>query len=79
MAAAVRQTALDKCSYGLYIVTSHLDGKLNGQITDARYRPPRRARPRSFLVMLCSRTRTKDEDEHDCQDRLHLNSALSWS
>jgi rubredoxin/flavin reductase (DIM6/NTAB) family NADH-FMN oxidoreductase RutF len=31
----VRQTVLDHCSYGLYIVTSHLDGRLNGQITDA--------------------------------------------
>jgi len=35
MAGDVRQTVLDNCSYGLYIVTSHLDGRLNGQISDA--------------------------------------------
>ena len=29
------QEALDKISYGLYIVTSSFDGKLNGQIVDA--------------------------------------------
>ena len=29
------QQVLDNLSYGLYVVTSHLDGKLNGQITDA--------------------------------------------
>lgn len=31
----LRQTVLDNCSYGLYIVTSHSGGKLNGQISDA--------------------------------------------
>ena len=31
----MRQTILANLSYGLYVVTSHLDGKLNGQITDA--------------------------------------------
>lgn len=31
----MRQTVLDNLTYGLYIVTSHFDGKLNGQITDA--------------------------------------------
>jgi len=31
----IRQTVLDNLSYGLYIVTSHLDGRLNGQISDA--------------------------------------------
>ena len=31
----IRQTVLDDCSYGLYIVCSQLNGKLNGQITDA--------------------------------------------
>ncbi|MFA6118560.1 MAG: flavin reductase family protein [Parachlamydiales bacterium] len=29
------QVVLNKCSYGLYVVTSHLDGKINGQISDA--------------------------------------------
>lgn len=29
------QSTLDCCSYGLYIVTSHSNGKLNGQISDA--------------------------------------------
>ena len=31
----IRQDVLDNLSCGLYIVTSHLDGKLNGQISDA--------------------------------------------
>ena len=31
----IRQTVLDKLSYGLYIVTSHLESRLNGQISDA--------------------------------------------
>lgn len=31
----VRQKVLDSLSYGLYVVTSHCDGKLNGQISDA--------------------------------------------
>lgn len=31
----VRQTALDKLTYGLYVVGSHFEGRLNGQITDA--------------------------------------------
>ncbi len=31
----IRQAVLDNCSYGLYVVTSHRDGKLNGQISDA--------------------------------------------
>ena len=35
MPVDMRQTVLDNLSYGLYIVTSHLDGKPNGQITDA--------------------------------------------
>ena len=30
-----RQDVLDTLNYGLYVVTSHLDGRLNGQITDA--------------------------------------------
>lgn len=35
MVEDIRQTVLDRCSYGLYIVTSHLGHRLNGQITDA--------------------------------------------
>jgi ferric-chelate reductase [NAD(P)H] len=31
----IRQRVLDQCSYGLYVVTSRLEGKLNGQISDA--------------------------------------------
>ena len=31
----IRQKVLDNLSHGLYVVTSHLDGKLNGQISDA--------------------------------------------
>jgi len=31
----IRQEVLDRLSYGLYVVTSHCDGKLNGQISDA--------------------------------------------
>lgn len=35
MTQDIRQTVLDRCSYGLYVVTSHAGGKLNGQISDA--------------------------------------------
>ncbi len=31
----VFQRVLDDCSYGLYVITSHSSGKLNGQISDA--------------------------------------------
>ena len=58
----VRQEVLDRLTYGLYVVTSRLDGKMNGQISDALMQVT--AVPPKVAVSLC-----KKELTHDYVDR----------
>lgn len=50
------QTVLDDCSYGLYIVTSHDEKKLNGQVSDALMQVS--ADPPKVAISICKKELT---------------------